>query len=290
MLSFDLHTHSTASDGTLSPSELVRLARSANVRVLALTDHDTTAGLDEARQAAAAAGIRLLAGVETSVTWGGRTVHVLGLGVDPHCGVLGRGLAHLQAFRAWRAAEIGRRLDKQGVKGTCAQAAALARGHLIGRGHFARVLVQRGLAPDERAVFRHFMVRGKPGYVPGQWAPLEDAVSWIRAAGGRAVLAHPARYRLTRTKLRRLLSDFVAAGGEGLEVVCASHSRDDCFVMARHARDFGLLASLGSDYHGPDSPRAALGGLPALPPGCVPIWHDWQAPLKGSHSAPENPP
>jgi predicted metal-dependent phosphoesterase TrpH len=281
MLSLDLHTHSTASDGTLSPSDLVRLARSAKLRVLALTDHDTTAGLEEARQAAAAAGIQLVAGVEISVTWQGRTVHVLGLGVDPHSRVLQQGLRNLQVFRAWRAAEIGRRLDKQGIKGTYTQAATLARAQLIGRVHFARVLVQRGLAPDQRAVFRHFMIRGKPGYVPGQWAPLEDAVSWIRAAGGRAVLAHPARYRLTRTKLRRLLSDFVAAGGEGLEVVCASHSRDDCFVMARHARDFALLASLGSDYHGPDSPWAALGRLPALPPGCVPIWHDWQALFEG---------
>jgi predicted metal-dependent phosphoesterase TrpH len=207
-------------------------------------------------------------------------VHVVGLGIDPNCGVLRRGLNDLQAFRIWRAAEIGRRLDKQGIRGVYDQAETLTQARLIGRVHFARVLVRRGLAPNERAVFKHFLTKGKPGYVPGQWAYLEDALGWIRAAGGQGVLAHPARYRLTRTKLRRLLSEFVAAGGEGIEVVCGSHSRDDYFVMARHARDFGLLASMGSDYHGPDSPWAALGRLPALPPGCIPIWHDWYAPVR----------
>jgi len=272
---FDLHSHSTASDGTLSPSQLMARAHAAGVGVMALTDHDTLEGLPEAAAAGRRLGLDFVPGVEVSVTWQAITVHIVGLGVDPENAVLQRGLAALREYRDWRAEEIGRRLARAGIGGAFEGARALSNGRLISRTHFARFLVDNGHAADVRAVFRKFLVNGRPGHVAGQWAELGDAVRWIRLAGGQAVIAHPARYPLTRGKLRRLIGDFVAAGGEGLEVVSGSHSRDDYFTMAKHARDFGLLASAGSDYHGPEHPWIELGRLPELPDGCKAIWKDW---------------
>lgn len=274
---YDLHAHSTASDGTLTPAELMQRAHAAGVDVMALTDHDTLEGLAEAGAAARDLGIGFVPGVEVSVTWEGVTVHLVGLGVDPDSQVLRRGLAGLRDFRDWRAEEMGRRLAAEGIDGAFEGARALSNGRLISRTHFARFLVGRGHARDVRAVFRKYLVSGKPGYVSGQWAELGDAVRWIHAAGGQAVIAHPARYPMTRSKLRRLIGEFRDRGGEGLEVVSGSHSRDDYFTMAKHARDFGLLASAGSDYHGPEHPWIELGRLPPLPDGCRPIWTGWQS-------------
>lgn len=268
----DLHTHSTASDGTLAPRDLIARAARQGVEMLALTDHDTLAGLDEAAAAALEHGLRLVSGVEVSVTWGGRTVHIVGLDVDPACAALRSGLAGLQAYREQRAAEIAARLERAGWPDALEGARAQASGELVGRTHFARFLVQRGAAKDLRSVFKHFLVKGKPGHVAGDWTTLEAAVGWIHAAGGQAVIAHPARYGLTRSKMKRLLDDFRACGGRGIEVVSGSHSRDDYFTFARWAREQGLLASAGSDYHGPESPWLELGRLPALPEGCQPIW------------------
>jgi len=272
---YDLHTHSTASDGTTTPAEVVKHAASQGIYTLSLTDHDTTAGLAEAAATAQSLGIEFVGGVEVSVSWKKHVVHVVGLGVDPDCQVLQDGLAKLREFRNWRAEEIGRRLEKAGIADAFEGAKAFSNGILIGRCHFARFLVKYGHAENEKKVFQNFLTSGKPGYVPGQWAELEDAVAWIRAAGGRAVIAHPARYPFTRTKLRRLLTEFKDAGGAGLEVVSGSHNRDENFTMARHAKDFDLLASTGSDYHGPENPWRNLGRFQALPEGCTPIWHDW---------------
>lgn len=272
---YDMHAHSTASDGTLSPTELMRRAHAAGVEVMALTDHDTLAGLPEAAAAARELGLGFVPGVEVSVTWEGMTVHIVGLGVAPDSEVLRRGLAGLCEFRDWRAEEIGRRLARHGIAGAFEGARAFSNGSLISRTHFAHFLVKKRHAPDLRSVFRKYLVRGKPGFVAGQWAELEDAVRWIRSAGGQAVIAHPARYRLTRGKLRRLIANFAEVGGEALEVVSGSHSREDYFTMARHARDFGLLASAGSDYHGPEHPWIQLGRLPELPDGCKAVWKDW---------------
>jgi len=279
---YDLHTHSTASDGTTSPKELVRDAAAQGISALALTDHDTTEGLAEAAAAALNQGIGFIPGVEISVSWNSHVVHVVGLGIDPACQALQDGLVKLREFRNWRAEEMGRRLEKVGITGAFEGAKAFSNGTLIGRCHFARFLVKHGHAENEKKVFQNFITRGNPGYVPGQWAELEDAVAWIKAAGGQAVIAHPARYPFTRTKLRRLLTEFMDAGGEGLEVVSGSHNRDENFNMARHAKDFALLASTGSDYHGPENPWRKLGRFPALPDGCKPIWHDWTSPLTNS--------
>lgn len=274
-IQYDLHTHSTASDGTLPPADLVQAAAAAGVDVMALTDHDTLDGLDEARQMAEQQGLRLIPGVEISVTWQGAAVHILGLNVNSECEALQQGLVGLREYRDWRAEEIGRRLDKKGIGGAFEAACALSTGKLVSRTHFARFLVAEGYARDVREVFRKYLVQGKPGHVPGKWAALEDAVGWILQAQGTAVIAHPARYNMTRSKLRKLIAAFKEAGGRGLEVVSGSHSKDEYFTMARHAKDFGLLSSAGSDFHDPKNPWIALGKLPPLPPGCNPVWRDF---------------
>jgi 3',5'-nucleoside bisphosphate phosphatase len=272
---YDLHTHSLASDGTLSPTALVARAAAAGVNVLALTDHDDTSGIAEARKAACQEGIELVPGVEISVTWANQTVHVLGLRIDPESSPLRDGLVKLREFRDWRAEEMGRRLAKQGIDGGFERAREMAQGRIVSRTHFARFLVEQGHATDVRDVFKRFLKPNKPGYVTGEWASMEDALSWIHAAGGQAVIAHPARYKMSATKRRKLLSEFTELGGDGLEVVSGSHSRGDNFSMAQLANKYGLLASAGSDYHGPEHPWVALGRLEKLPDGCTPIWSTW---------------
>jgi len=276
---YDLHCHSLASDGTLTPAGLVQAASDAGIEVLALTDHDTTDGIREAA-AAAVAGLRLVPGAEISITWQSQTIHVLGLGIDPGCDELQAGLAQLREFRDWRAEEIGRRLARAGIGGAWTGARALAQGRIVSRTHFAQYLVEQGHAPSVRDVFRRFLVNNRPGYVSGEWAELEDALGWIRAAGGMAVIAHPARYRLTASKLSRLVGEFRELGGVGLEVVSGSHTRDNINTMAALCRTERLLASCGSDYHGPENCWMRLGELPALPTGCTPVWESEQWPVQ----------
>lgn len=272
----DLHTHSTASDGTLTPEQLVHRAAAAGVRILALTDHDTLSGLDAAQRVAGACGLTLVPGVEISVTWESGTVHIVGLRIDPTHPGLREGLQGLRRFREWRAEEIGRRLAREaGFHRAFAGALALSNGKLVSRTHFARWLVAEGHATSVGDVFKKFLKSGKPGHVRGQWANLQDAVAWIRAAGGQAVIAHPARYPLSRSELQRLIGEFVACGGVGIEVVSGCHSRDDYVKMAKFTQDFAILGSVGSDYHGPPEAWIELGHLPALPVGFQPIWHDW---------------
>jgi len=272
---YDLHAHSTASDGTLSPAELMQHAHAAGVNVMALTDHDTTAGIAEARDTATQLGMEFIPGIELSVTWDNRTVHIVGLGIDENSEPIQAGIKKLMEFRQWRAEEIGRRLEKAGYPDMYEKAKAYSNGRLIGRVHFARALVAAGHADTVGAVFKKFLVGGKPGFVPGAWAELGDVVKWIREAGGRAIIAHPARYDMTRTKLRQLIADFKELGGEGFEVCSGSHSKDDVNTMAQHARDFDLLASAGSDFHGPENPWVNLGQLAPIPQGLKPVWHDW---------------
>jgi len=276
---YDLHSHSLASDGTLSPAGLVAAAHAAGVDVLALTDHDTTDGLGEAAAAAQQAGIQLVPGVEISVSWQAQTVHVLGLGIDPACPALQQGLVKLREFRDWRAEEIGRRLARAGIGGCYTGARKLAQGRIVSRTHFAHYLVAQGHATSVRDVFRRFLVNNKPGFVSGQWADLEAALDWIAAAGGMAVIAHPARYGMTASKLRRLLGEFRECGGRGMEVVSGSHTRDNIAAMAALCRTEKLLASSGSDYHGPENPWVNLGQLAALPAGCRPVWDSEHWPL-----------
>jgi hypothetical protein len=243
---------------------------------MALTDHDTLNGIAEAKVAAAEQGLTLIPGVEISVNWGGRVIHILGLGLDPAALELNNGLERLRDYRGWRAKEIGRRLGVKGIEGAYEGALALSGDEeFVGRTHFARLLVQRGYAATVRDVFKRYLVKGKPGHVSGEWASLEEALVWILDAGGQAVIAHPARYSFTGFKMRRLMGEFRELGGVAIEVVSGSHSRDEAYLYAQRARESSLLASAGSDYHGPEHPYLELGRLPKLPPGCTPIWADW---------------
>ena len=273
---YDLHTHSLQSDGTLTPAELVTRARTAGVDVLALTDHDVTDGIVEAQATAAMLGMRLIAGVEISVTWQGQTVHIVGLNIDTADHALQQGLSRLREFRQWRAVEIGRRLQKRRIEGAYEGARHLAKGKIVSRTHFARFLVEQGYVRGMQQAFKQFLASGKPGHVPGQWATLDEAVSWIRSAGGQAVVAHPARYKLSAGKLLRLFGEFRECGGEAIEVISGSHTPESNRHFARIAAEQDFLASAGSDYHGPEKTWMDLGRLPALPDGCVPVWRDWE--------------
>lgn len=277
---YDMHTHSLRSDGTLTPSELVERAHAAGVRVLALTDHDVTDGIAEAQSAADRLGIKLIAGVEISVTWQNQTLHIVGLNICPDQPELQQGLSGLREFRQWRAEEIGRRLQKKRIEGAYEGAARLAKGTIISRMHFARFLVDEGYVRGPQQAFRQFLSRGKPGHVPGRWATLAEAVQWIVSAGGEAVVAHPARYKLSAGKLRQLLGEFRECGGTAIEVISGSHTPDANRHFAGIATEHGFLASAGSDYHGPEKTWMDLGRLPALPDGCIPVWQDWNMNMK----------
>ncbi len=273
MRNVDLHLHSTVSDGLLRPSEVVALAARGGVDVLALTDHDDVAGLGEAREAAAAHGLRLIPGVEISVTWDRLTVHVVGLDIDPDSPLLRAGLGALRAGRVDRARRMGESLAAAGIPGAFEGALShTTSAEMIGRTHFARFLAASGKARSVPAVFKRFLVRGKPGYVPHRWAGLEEAVSWIRAAGGVAVLAHPGRYTVGSEGMRSLLGDFRNFGGTAIEVVTSSHSRSQVERFARLADAYGFLASRGSDYHGPGESFCAPGAMAPLPAACRPVW------------------
>lgn len=272
----DLHCHSNRSDGTLSPTAIVERAHAQGVQMLALTDHDELSGIAEARAAAEALGLPLIAGVEISVTWASETLHIVGLGVDPqHTGLL-EGLRQTRSGRARRAQQMSNSLAEVGIEGAYEGALTyVGNPDLISRTHFARWLVEKGICSDVRDVFSRYLTAGKPGYVPMQWATLAQAVGWIRDAGGQAVIAHPARYRLSETERWALWQEFKALGGVGIEVITGSHSKDDYRRYTEIALEFGFLASRGSDFHGPEESRLDLGALPPLPDSLTPIWHDW---------------
>jgi len=272
MTCYDLHSHSTASDGSLEPSQLIARAIDKGVDVLALTDHDGTEGIAAAQQAAQGTDLRLIAGVEISVTWAKGTVHIVGLNIDPDNKVLQQGLTSMRDFRVGRAEEMASRLEKAGIPGALEGAKKFASEVMLGRLHFAKFLVEEGHAKNITDVFKRYLVRNKPGYVPGDWASLTDAVHWITAAGGQAVIAHPARYKMTATKRRRLITDFKDAGGVGFEVVSGRQHPEEVKELAKLAQQFELLASRGSDFHTPDNTWVELGRLPELPESCTPIW------------------
>ena len=269
----DLHCHSLLSDGTLEPEALAARAKANGVELWALTDHDELAGQQRALAAAQALDLPYLTGTEISVSFVGVTVHILGLGFDADDASLAAGLAATRGGREPRAREMGDALAKAGIAGAYEGALKfVGNPELISRTHFARFLVESGVCSDTHEVFRRFLVEGKPGFVPHRWAQLGDAVSWITAAGGAAVIAHPARYKLTPTEEYALFTEFKAHGGRGVEVITGAHSAADAMRYADTAREFDLLASRGSDFHSPGESRIDLGGLPPLPDGLTPVW------------------
>ncbi|MFC4157769.1 3',5'-nucleoside bisphosphate phosphatase [Chitinimonas lacunae] len=278
MLYVDLHSHSNVSDGMLPPREVVARAAERGCRLFALTDHDDLRGLAAAAEEARARGLRFVNGVEISVSWRKHTLHIVGLDIDPDNPVLNAGLASLREGRDGRAVRMAEALAEAGIPDTLAGARRFADNpEMIGRAHFARHLIERGVAKDMKAVFKRYLARGKPGYVAHDWASLADAVGWIRAAGGIAVIAHPGRYEFGKQTMLELIAEFKAAGGQGIEVVSGSHGPDDYARFAQLAREHGLLASVGSDYHATGEGAREPGVMPDLPHGCDPVWRDWQA-------------
>lgn len=262
----DLHTHSVASDGALAPAALVAAAAAAGVTALALTDHDTLAGLAEAEAAATEQGLRLVPGIELSADWNGTTLHVLGLGIDPAAPRLRDGVAAQRAVRIARADEIAARLERAG----CGDAVAVARAsgeRALTRTHFAAGLVATGRCRDQQHAFDRWLGRGRPGFVQGGWTSLAESLAWIVDAGGVASLAHPLRYRFSGGALRRLCDEFKAEGGAALEVVTGRANEDQVRQLAQHARRAGLAGTRGSDFHAPGAPWSMLGALAAFPTG-----------------------
>lgn len=271
----DLHMHSTASDGRLSPSAVVDRAVAQGVRLMALTDHDTLDGVAEAMQAAKAAAIRCLSGIELSARWARGVVHIVGLHFDPDAVALRRGVEAQQAERRRRAEQIALRLERAGCTGIGDRVAAAVGDGVPGRAHFARDLVQTGHARDIQHAFDRYLQRGRRGYAPVQWASVEEVVHWIQAAGGVAVFAHPLRYHISRGALRAAIQSFVHAGGEAIEVCNGGGGRDDPAAAAALARRFGLKVSMGSDFHDPDFPWIEIGRLAPIPRDLQPVWQAW---------------
>ncbi|PLX74250.1 MAG: phosphatase [Azoarcus sp.] len=269
----DLHCHSTVSDGWLEPEAVVRRAATNGVELLALTDHDELGGLDEAARVAGELGLRFVNGVEISVSFAGETIHIVGLGFDHRHPALIEGLKQVRSGRDARARRISEALEKAGIRDALGGARQFARNpDLVSRAHFARFLVASGVMPDVKTVFEHYLVRGKPGFVEHEWASLEEAVGWIREAGGIAVIAHPARYRLSTAALEELFDRFVAAGGEAVEVVSGAHSEDEMRRFASIARRRNLLASRASDFHGESESPVDLCRCNPLPSDLTPVW------------------
>ncbi|MDX1517502.1 MAG: PHP domain-containing protein [Woeseiaceae bacterium] len=271
---YDLHTHTSASDGSLAPAELLAHAAGCGVDVLSITDHDTVAAYDLLGKLPPGSPT-LVPGIELSTTWAGRGVHIVGLNIDPGSTVLRAGIAAQQAARNERAETIARRLEKLGFGDARADVADAAAGSGVGRPHFARYLVNNGYVKDVATAFRKYLGDGKAGDVRSGWATLEDVIRWIRAAGGSAVLAHPAKYRLTRTKLCALIEDFVSAGGVAIEVVSGPQEPGVTRRLGALAADYGLAVSAGSDFHHPASTWSAPGRFPKMPDGLRPVWDLW---------------
>jgi predicted metal-dependent phosphoesterase TrpH len=273
LLNADLHCHSVVSDGTLTPEALAARAKANGVQLWALTDHDEVGGQDRAMAAAKALDMKYLTGVEISITFAGKTIHIVGLGFDHKNPALVQGLHNTRGGRSERAKEMSEGLAKVGIHGAYEGSLKyVGNPELISRTHFARFLVETGVCKDTSEVFRKYLTEKKPGFVPHRWASLENAVTWITGAGGMAVIAHPARYGLTPNEEFALFTEFKNHGGRAVEVITGSHSSADALQYADTALEFELAASRGSDFHSPEESHTDLGTLPWLPGQLTPVW------------------
>ena len=276
MRNVDMHCHSNISDGVLTPAAVAARAHANGVDLWALTDHDELGGIAAARAAAADLGLSFVPGVEVSVTWANETVHIVGLQIDETDPGLEKGLQDTRSGRERRAREMAAQLERVGIAGAFEGALKfVGNPDLIGRTHFARFLIEAGVCDDVSAVFRSFLVEGKPGFVPHRWASLSQAVGWIRGAGGVAVVAHPGRYRFSKLAYDEFFNAFKDLGGSAIEVMTGSHTVDQYAEYAKVATRYGFQASRGSDFHSPGESRIDLGALPPCPAGLVPVWRDW---------------
>ena len=271
----DLHSHSTISDGILSPTELVNHAHTKKVKVLALTDHDDIAGLVEAKKEAQRLNMIFVNGVEISVTWRKRTVHIVGLHFDSNDKNLDKNLSLIRSGRNERAKKMAHGLGLAGIDNAFDGAKNYAQAGTLGRIHFARYIVERGFAKDIKSVFKKYLTQGKPGYVEHEWAQLKDAVKWINDAGGVAVIAHPGRYDMGTKLYPSLFAEFQECGGTGVEIISGSQDLSQTKYFTNLANEFGLLASCGSDFHGPGISFREMGQNRPLPSDCIPVWHNW---------------
>ncbi len=273
ILNADLHCHSVVSDGTLTPEALAERASKNGVQLWALTDHDEIGGQHRAAAAARANGMKYVTGTESSVTFIGTTIHIVGLGFNPEDPRMKAGLTKTRGGRRERAMEMSDGLEKVGIKGAFDGALKfVGNPDLISRTHFGRFLVDTGVCKDTNEVFRKYLTEGKPGYVEHKWANLREAVTWITQAGGIAVIAHPARYKFSTNEEFALFTEFKALGGKAVEVVTGSHTAAEYVTYAQTAKEFGLAASRGSDFHSPDESHTDLGTLPYLPGNLTPVW------------------
>ena len=272
-MNVDLHCHTNLSDGALSPEQLVDLAAQRGVDMLAITDHDSIACY--AQITPSTSNIKIITGIELSTTWRNRGIHIVGLNLDLANSALLQGVNRQSSARTQRAQKIAEKLQGFGFENCLEGAEKYTDGGQLGRPHFARYLVEIGAVTTVQQAFKRYLGAGKAGDIKQQWAGLEEVIAWIRGAGGVAVLAHPTKYNMTRTKLSELLEEFVALGGEGVEVISGSQSPSVTQSMAALCQQFGLLASCGSDFHSPEQPWAALGKVPALPSNCQPVWSRW---------------
>ncbi|MFZ6846527.1 3',5'-nucleoside bisphosphate phosphatase [Undibacterium sp. RuTC16W] len=276
LLNVDLHCHSTISDGVLTPAEVAARAKANGVDVWALTDHDEIRGIPPARSAALDLGLQYVTGVEISITWAGKTIHIVGLNIDEKNENLIRGLAETRSGRERRALEMAAGLAKAGIPNAFQGALTyVGNPDLISRSHFARYLVEIGVCDTVNEVFKRYLIEGKPGYVPHRWATLAEAVKWIQGAGGEAVVAHPGRYELSPVAFDAFFNEFKSYGGSAIEVVTGSHTVDQYAEYTKIASRYGFLGSRGSDFHGPDDAVVDLGQLPPLSSTLTPVWSKW---------------
>lgn len=276
---YDLHSHTQASDGLLSPEELVHRAVEMRVGTLAITDHDTTSAIPAARAEIQRAGLdlTLINGVEISTLWENHEIHIVGLNIDIAHPAMVTLLEEQKARRQQRAMQIGERLEKAHIPGAWEGALRLANGGAVTRGHFARFLVESGKASDVAGVFKKYLARGKTGYVPPQWCTIKQAIDVIHHSGGKAVVAHPGRYDLSAKWLKRLLAHFAEQGGDAMEVAQCQQAPNERTQLAAYAQQFGLMASQGSDFHQP-CPWIELGRKLWLPAGVEAVWQLWEQP------------
>ncbi len=272
---FDLHTHSTASDGALSPKLLIEKASAIGINTLALTDHDTIAGLSEAQIAADKHNIKLINGIELSSQWNNKTIHIVGLNINVNSEAIIDATIHLNQLREERAIKMGEKLRKVGIEGAYENAKRLAGNGTVTRQHFSTFLVENGHAKNQTEVFKRYLVKNKPGYASVEWPGLEETVAQITSAGGVAVIAHPLRYKMTATKLRNMIQEFKVLGGKAIEVVTGHNQSKEIETATAYAKRYDIAASVGSDFHSSNTPWSQLGKLVSLPAGLTPVWELW---------------
>ena len=272
----DLHTHSNKSDGELSPYDLVTKASDKGIQMLALTDHDTVSGLGDAKKAAVKKNINLINGVELSTQWDNKTIHIVGLNIEAENTLLIKACKKLKALRKERAKKIGQKLSKIGIIGAYEYTKKVAVNGNITRFHFAQFLIEQKYAENQADVFKKFLVKNKPGYISVNWPNLNETINLVNSIGGIAVIAHPLRYKITATKLRKLIDEFKQCGGKAIEVITGRNISKEVIVASNYAKKYNLAASIGSDFHNESISWNRLGELPLLPENLVPVWELWE--------------